>query len=259
MHSDHPATSAVGVHEAQASLFAERYRQLALDPYWDPFTYSRKKIEEVCATYLDALPDGASVLDVGCGTGEQLRRLAGRFACSGCDPSTGMLAYARRNNPEVAFECAEAEHLPYPDDAFDAVLCIEVVRYLEQPERALAELYRVLRPGGLCLLTFAPARSTSLYPLLNKLSSRASLPGLTRLRQYFHTAADARRLLADAGFGQVDLHARFFGPFIWLSKLDRRAASALLRRWERLDDRIAGTPGVGDFANLFVVAAFKPR
>ena len=44
-------TLAVRVHDEQASLFEQRYRQLERDPYWDPFTYSRKKIAEVCAAW----------------------------------------------------------------------------------------------------------------------------------------------------------------------------------------------------------------
>jgi ubiquinone/menaquinone biosynthesis C-methylase UbiE len=249
---------AVAVHDAQAALFHDRYRQLERDPYWDAFTYTRKKITEVSAPYLDALPDGSRLLDVGCGTGEQLALLAERFVCAGCDPSEAMLSYARRRNPEIPFRRAAADALPYDDDEFDVVLSIEVFRYLERPGPALAELRRVLRPGGLCLLTFAPARTTTLYPLLNRVSSRVGLFGLTRLRQYFHTAADVERLLADASFVDVEVHARFFGPFIYANRLSRRLASALLRRWEPIDDRIGARPGVRDLANLFVVAARIP-
>jgi hypothetical protein len=117
----------------------------------------------------------------------------------------------------------------------------------------------VLRPGGLCLVTFAPSRSTTLYPLVNRVSARLPVPGLTRLCQYVHSGLEIERLLSAAGFERVELHARFFGPFVYVSRLSRTAAAALLRRWERIDERIARHAAIRDFANVFVAAARKPR
>jgi len=248
---------AVAVHDEQAALFEERYRRFERDPYFDAFSYSRRKIEQALAPYLDRLSDGASLLDVGCGTGDLVRRLGGRFRCAGCDPSEEMLQRARARNPTVEFARATMDALPYPDASFDAVLCVEVIRYLAAPEPALRELARVLRPSGLCLVTFAPARSTSLYPLASRLTSRVRVPGLTHVRQYFHTALEAERLVAAAGFDAIELHARFFGPFAPLGRLSRPVASAILRRWEHVDDRLAQMPRLRDLANVFVVAARK--
>ena len=249
---------AVAVHDEQVDLFERRYEELRRDPYHSPFTYSRRKIEQVLGRYLDPLPDGARLLDVGCGTGDLLSRLGRRFECAGCDPSDEMLERARKHNPGAAFTRATAEELPYGDGAFDVVLCIEVIRYLAVPEAALREIARVLAPGGLALVTFAPARSTTLYPLVNKLTSRVEVPGMTHVRQYFHTAGEAEQLVATAGLERSELHARFFGPFIYLSRLTRAGTSGLLRRWERLDDRLAEKPGLRELANVFVVAAWKP-
>ncbi len=247
---------AVTVHREQAGQFERRYEQFERDPYFDSFTYSRLKLEQALKPRLDALPDGARLLDVGCGTGDLLRRLGGRFACTGCDPAEEMLEHARAANPSVDFTVASAEALPYPDRSFDAVLCIEVVRYLADPRPALGELTRVLRPGGLALVTFAPLGTTSLYPLVNAVTSRVRLPGLTKVRQHFHTAAGAERLLADAGFARVELDARYFGPFIYVNRLSRPLTSALLRRWETLDDRLARVPALRNLANLFVATAW---
>jgi SAM-dependent methyltransferase len=249
---------AVAVHDKQAELFERRYAELRRDPYHDPFTYSRRKIEQVLAGYLDALPDGARLLDVGCGTGDLLSRVGKRFECAGCDPSDEMMERARKHNPGAAFAHATAEELPYGDGSFDVVLCIEVIRYLPAPEAALREIARVLAPGGLALVTFAPARSTTLYPLVNELSSRVKLPGLTHVRQYFHTAGEAERLVAAAGLERTDLQPRFFGPFVYLNRLTRAGTSRLLRRWEVIDDRLAEQPRLRELANVFVVAAWKP-
>jgi SAM-dependent methyltransferase len=169
-----------------------------------------------------------------------------------------MLDRARAANPEVDLRVARAESLPYDDASFDAVLFVEVVRYLPDPRPALQELARVLRPGGLALVTFAPLASTTLYPVVNTLSSRVKLPGLTRVRQHFHTVHGATRLLTGAGFGGVEVSARYFGPFIYLNRLSRPATSALLRRWEPVDDRLARLPALRNLSNLLVAAAWKP-
>jgi SAM-dependent methyltransferase len=168
-----------------------------------------------------------------------------------------MLVRARAANPAVELSVASAESLPYEDGRFDAALCIEVVRYLDDPRPALRELARVLRPGGLALVTFAPLGTTSLYPLVNALTSRVRLPGMTHVRQHFHTVRGAERLLAGAGFERVEVSARYFGPFIYLNRLSRSATSALLRRWEAVDDRLARVRSLRNLSNLLVAAAWK--
>ena len=69
-----------------------------------------------------------------------------------------MLRRARARNPGAELKVAAAEALPFEDAGFDAVLCIEVVRYLSDPRPALLELARVLRPGGLALVTSLRSR-----------------------------------------------------------------------------------------------------
>ena len=84
------------------------------------------------------------------------------------------------------------------------------------------------------------------------------LPGLTHVRQHFHTVGGVERLLAEAGFGRVEVNARYFGPFIYLNRLSRPATSALLRRWEPVDDRLARRRPLRNVANMLVAAAWKP-
>ncbi|MGW1225128.1 methyltransferase domain-containing protein [Streptomyces sp. NPDC002530] len=105
-----------------------------------------------------AVRPGHRVLDVGCGPGYLLSELradagpAGRLC--GIDISASMLELARaRCGPgsapgTVELRTGRAERLPFPDDTFDAALSVQVYEYVEDIERALAELFRVLRPGG---------------------------------------------------------------------------------------------------------------
>lgn len=251
---------AVQIHDEQAGLFAERYEKISGDPYYDVFSYTRKKMDEVLDEQFADVPRGARLLDVGCGTGHQLAKyVAAGYECSGCEPSSEMLARARAANPGVPLVQATADQLPYPDGSFDVVLSVEVMRYLAEPAPALSEFSRVLAPGGRALVTFAPKYSTSLYPLINKVTGRVKVGRLSKVQQYFHTTDELERLFRRAGFSEVAVIPRFYGPFIYVNRVSRDLASRSLKRWERFDDRIATRGVLPNAANLFVVSARRPE
>lgn len=96
----------------------------------------------------------ATVLDVACGTGELERLLTAEHpdqAITGVDFSDQMLAIARpkfANHPAVTFQQASASALPWPQPEFDVVLCANAFHYFDSPGQVLAEMQRVLHPGG---------------------------------------------------------------------------------------------------------------
>jgi SAM-dependent methyltransferase len=95
---------------------------------------------------------GQRVLDVGCGPGALTAELAGRVgagAVSAADPSASFAAAVRERLPGVDVRLAEAERLPFPDDAFDAALAQLVVHFMADPVQGLRQMARVTRPGGL--------------------------------------------------------------------------------------------------------------
>jgi demethylmenaquinone methyltransferase/2-methoxy-6-polyprenyl-1,4-benzoquinol methylase len=108
------------------------------DPLWRRFLVSR-------------LPaDGGRVLDVATGTGLVAAELARRgFTVTGVDQSTEMLVRARtRFGDEVELVEASAEALPFTDGSFDHLTVTYLLRYVADPGATLAELARVVRPGG---------------------------------------------------------------------------------------------------------------
>jgi SAM-dependent methyltransferase len=101
------------------------------------------------------IPQGARFLDIGCGTGRWLRRYQQRgFRALGLDATLGMLRTAREHGTAAPLVTGEAQRLPFPDASFDAVSDVTVVQHIplaSQPQ-ALAEMLRVLKPGGHLIL-----------------------------------------------------------------------------------------------------------
>ena len=99
------------------------------------------------------LPDGAAVLEVGCGTGaitRQLTRLPGVASVTGIDPSPFFVARAKElgDGLPIAFDLGDARDLDLPSEAFDAVIFHTALCHVPDCELALDEAHRVLRPGG---------------------------------------------------------------------------------------------------------------
>jgi demethylmenaquinone methyltransferase/2-methoxy-6-polyprenyl-1,4-benzoquinol methylase len=121
----------------------DRYARLlsfGQDPRWRRFLVDR----------VDAGP-GDRVLDVATGTGAVALEIVARKGCAvvGLDQSPGMLAEARRRvPPKVELLEGDADHLPFPDAAFAALTFTYLLRYVDDPGATLAELARVVKPGG---------------------------------------------------------------------------------------------------------------
>jgi len=105
---------------------------------------------------------GTRILDVACGPGNLTARAAARGAYPvGVDVADAMLARARANHPGIDFRRGDAHSLPFPASTFDVVVASFAILHLSEPERAAAEMARVLVPGGKIALTVwdAPERA----------------------------------------------------------------------------------------------------
>lgn len=92
---------------------------------------------------------GATILDIGCGTGIASRPFAvNGFPVTGIDPSPSMLAVAAQRLPNATLVEGEAEALPFPNERFDVAISAQTFHWIDRA-RALAEAHRVLRRGGI--------------------------------------------------------------------------------------------------------------
>jgi ubiquinone/menaquinone biosynthesis C-methylase UbiE len=114
-----------------------------------------RSIKQIMTERLELQP-GSRLLDLGCGTGDDVSELAAIIGATGsvvgADVSAAMIAEAKRRHghlaPAVRFMQADAERLDLSDGAFDQCRAERLLMHVPHPQQALAEMVRVLRPGG---------------------------------------------------------------------------------------------------------------
>ncbi len=152
------------------------------------------------ATILDAVSSRGTfgrTLDIGCGDGSVLEALRARTSESaGVDSSAAAVELTRARTPEADVVAADVqESLPFADASFDSVLMLDVIEHLTNPIAAIAEIRRVLRPGGLLAVTTPNANSPIRYLRGRKWFGTAD-PGHVTL----YTSFTLCHLLERAGF-----------------------------------------------------------
>ena len=182
-----------------------------------------KELVELCH-----ISGGTCVLDVGCGVGATACYLAKEYGCRvvGVDLRESMVALSdeRAQREEVAdlveFRVADAQDLPFEDAQFDVILCESVATFIEDKQRVVEELARVVKSGG--------------YVGFNEEIWLETPPAeiITHVRRTWEvkpsipTADDWRQMLKDAGLRDV---------FVKTYKLDARRESTQIKRYRFQD------------------------
>ena len=124
------------------------------------------------------LDPGAKVLDVGCGTGALLQRIAEQTPICGygIDTEEMMLVEARKKLPDMTFVKARSERIPYPDATFDVVVACMAFHHFTNTKAFAAEASRVLRPGG-CVYIVDPYLPPALRRVINLIIRSLGLTG----------------------------------------------------------------------------------
>lgn len=243
-----------------STIWEDNYTGKAADYRVHFFAQRRERVLEALGEY-----EGRRVLDLGCASGDLTFALAtGGARVTGVDLTREMVHRAesrRRGAPEAlqpaaeraSFAVADAERLPFSDQAFDAATCIGVMEYVPDDARGAGELFRILKPGARLVITAPHRNSPAIWFELGLFR----LAGLFKRRspQAFHRNYSARRLrslLEGAGFTVNSCRFVSYLPYNVAMRLPKaRQIDRTLRRWfERW--------GLERFGVTMVLGAAKP-
>lgn len=142
-----------------ASFFDEmsvgRNEKIKANPIVD---YEQHVRSVIVLKLLDARP-GEIILDIGCGNARDILQILSSGAkVVGIDISEGMVSAAKKDLAacgidQVMLQVGDATTLPFPDRRFDKILCSEVIEHIPDAQKALTEMWRVLKPGGSVVLS----------------------------------------------------------------------------------------------------------
>jgi ubiquinone/menaquinone biosynthesis C-methylase UbiE len=166
------------------------------------FDRSSRAINQLTMRSLTLAPTDR-VLEVGFGAGDLIAHMAPvvrEGLVAGVDVSPDMVAVGAKRlaslvkSGRVELRCASVEALPYEDGHFTKACTVNTIYFWPEPEVALEELRRVLRPGGTLVIGFSPAEA------MRKMPKRLTEHGFT-----LYEPEEMRRLLEHAGFGGIGM------------------------------------------------------
>jgi ubiquinone/menaquinone biosynthesis C-methylase UbiE len=238
---------------AREIAFHERIASRA-EAFWSWNTPAgRRRAEHRAALLIRAtgLGPGKHALELGCGTGIFLERAAstGARICA-IDLSQPLLRRAGQRmagSPRVRFVCGNAEAMPYPDGTFDAVYGSSVLHHLDL-DRALREVFRVLRPGGWAAFAEPNLLNPQVALMFNFAPTKPWF-GVSPDEMAF-TRFRAKRALRQAGYAESSVR-----PFDFLHP---SIPAALVAGVARASDFLEGLPLVREIAGSFLLAGRKP-
>lgn len=160
--------------QQNAEDYVQYVEKLTADPFF-------RMIKQHTYRLMNVSP-GANLLDVGCGAGDdvlEMAELVGETGfVAGIDYSQAMIDSATdkaknsKRRGQLSFRQADCYQLPYADGTFDACRSDRVFQHLEHPERALSEMLRVLKPGGIIVITDPDQGSVTLDSSDQELTAR---------------------------------------------------------------------------------------
>lgn len=195
--------------DARLQRRVQRYGWDKAAPYYERSWQAQLEPAQSALLAMAQLAPGERVLDVACGTGIVTLKAAALVApggeVAGTDISEEMVAMARGRArtqaiANVAFERMDAEELGFEADAFDVALCALGLMYAPDPEKAVAEMHRVLKPGGRAVCAVWGERRkcgwAEIFPIVDGRVQSEVCPMFFRMG----TGQALRQAMAAAGF-----------------------------------------------------------
>lgn len=196
---------------------------------------TRKNGEEfrILAERLKArLPNGGEVLEVAPGPGFLAIEMArdDRFRVVGLDISRTFVDLARRNAVEervpVEFRTGNASEMPFAENSFNLLVCRAAFKNFSEPEKALSEMHRVLRPGGIGVIIDLrrDVPMTDIKRYINGMGLGAASRVVTTLTFRFmllkraYTQPQLEKMLGNFGFTKAEVRANEIGMEAWFEK-----------------------------------------
>ncbi|MFA5127938.1 MAG: class I SAM-dependent methyltransferase [Patescibacteria group bacterium] len=157
-----------------------------------------------CLKSLRKLPEGAKILEIGCGAGAFIRaikKIRPEWECFGVDLSQEAINTAVGAVDGVRYTAFDGGRFPYEDNNFDAVIFMDVLEHVSEPENFVAEIKRVLKTKGI-MYGFVPCEGdkTSLWRWLDKLGWKNNLTNRFAGHVNFFSLAEARKIFINSGF-----------------------------------------------------------
>ena len=180
----------------------------------------------------ETAPAGSRVLEVAPGPGYLSIELAkqGKYQVTGLDISKTFVEIARTNaaqaGVQVDFRHGNASDMPLADATFDFIICTAAFKNFTQPVRAIAEMYRVLKPGGTTLIVDLrrDASRMAIDEMVDNMGLNRVNRFLTRwafrlmLLKNAYTRAEIGRLVSQTKFEKSEIREDAIGMEIWLRK-----------------------------------------
>lgn len=147
------------------------------------------------------IPDGLEGIEIGVGSGRFAQPLVGIKV--GVEPSTEMAKIAKSRGIDVIN--AYAEDLPLSNNSFDFAMMVTTICFVFDPEKALKEVYRIIKKGGFVLVGYVPLDSH-----LGKLYSARKEKSKFYKEAHFYTKSEVKSLLQKAGFSNLTARQTIF-------------------------------------------------
>jgi len=253
--------SAVACHDKSADKF-QRFYESDQTPYDSGFSYGRHLISKYFSPVLNELPEGAAILDVGCGTGNHLLELLRLgFQARGIEPSAQMRRHAESKLPQGTVRPGTILKLPFANETFDFVYAIEVLRYLDQDDNkvGLKEVFRVLKPGGIFFGTFVNQYALDGFAIVVGL--RKVLEILLKKPRTYHTEFETPGKLAKTfhaiGFRELETHGTMLAMLRICYRVHHPFGGYCARLLEPYDAALSDTPFLRPLAGHLIGIARK--